>query len=163
MKRKCKIELVNNILFALIGVATALFMAFYEYYAIGEYASTLEQEEARSFGVAMIIVFIFGYVVGAFFLAGFSACVCALAMVLNKELLRGEGNTFEGKKQWLIIIALKCVVLGFIGYMFYGDFNTAYATTLSKIFYCFVTVCCLASVALSIYSFAKTKWMKKKK
>ena len=157
MRKIGKIERINNILFATVLFALALFMFVYEYAAIGAYAGTLEQEERAGFAVAMIIVYIFYYVFGGFCLIVDAVCTFAFTMSLKNVLL----NNGESKRR-IVIIVLKAVACVLIGYFAGVTFDTAHATILSKIVYCVAAVCCVASVVYSIYSLCVCKAEKQK-
>ena len=96
MRKIGKIERINNILFATVLFALALFMFVYEYAAIGAYAGTLEQEERAGFAVAMIIMYIFYYVFGGFCLIVDAVCTFAFTMSLKNVLLNnGESKVIS--------------------------------------------------------------------
>ena len=152
MKQTGKVEFINNILFAVIVFALAWFMFFYEHAAITAYSGTLEQEERAGFAVAMILVYIFGYIMGGFFLAADAICVFVFTMSLKNVLLKNGDS-----KRRIAIIVLKSVACVVIGYFAVLAFDVAHATILSKIVYSVVTVYGVASLACSIYTLCKSR------
>lgn len=63
-KAKC----IANILFAVLFIATMIFAWTYEYSAILKNQSVMEHEEAKAYGVAMMLYYLFGVLILGFIL-----------------------------------------------------------------------------------------------
>lgn len=63
-----KAKSIANILFAVLFIATMIFAWTYEYSAILKNQSTMEHEEAKAYGVAMMVYYLFGVLILGFIL-----------------------------------------------------------------------------------------------
>lgn len=147
-----KQEIVLNCIVAALAIALALFATVYEYYEIGWYAETLSNEERAGYAVAMIIVFIFGYIPAGVALAAFGQLTFRLTWKMYKADRKTKGRAFIGttprdieeKNRALIaLIVFKFISLAVIALILICAFGAAYTTLLSKIVYC---------VAAAVYS-----------
>lgn len=159
MKKVEKAEIIINNALGVLSIALAVFMTVYEYHAIGRYAETLLGTERASYGVAMILVFIFVYLIcgaGALF---FGLLLFGLTRQLyradrGKETLgyiKDKTNALKLKNRTLIaLIVFKSIAAGIALFLTIAVFDMQHTTVLSKIVYIFATISFFSSLIVSI-------------
>ncbi len=154
-----KIEIVFNCILGVFSLVLAVFVVAYEYYAISQYSQTLPQAERAAFGVAMIILFIFGYLlagIGAFALACF---LFGLTWKMYRADKKDRKETFipdtekirKLKNRCLIALIIFKAIAVAVSFLFvFAVFDTTHETVLSKIVYCVAFAVYTASLVLTI-------------
>ncbi len=154
-----KTELIVNCVLGILSIALAVFIASYEYYAMGQYAKSLPQEGPMGFAVVGIIMMVFMYLP----MALVTGILALRLLMLTWKMYRVDGKVqsdfiadkktkaAKTKNRYLItLIVFKSIVAALILLLLYMSFASEYDTALSKAVYCVAFAGYAASLVLTI-------------